>query len=839
MDFPAMTAAYRDILQRIRQSFPHPFSDRVHYSFFTHSIMRALDQVDALKSELPLLGKTTPVDYEAGRKAVLRDHPSTIEEVTAELVHYLEGMTLFGHPRTQQNVVPPSSIPSLIGVLLASMYNPNLTWDEYSRLVSLAEVETTAMTARLLGYDAEKAGGVFTFGGTGTTLYGVRIGLEKACPGVMRDGLHDDVAIFASDASHYCRYNIAGWMCLGTKRLVTIPTDDRNEINIELLGRQARTALKEGKRIGAFIATMGTTDAFGLDDLEAIVALRDQLVTGFSLCRTIPHVHADAVIGWAWSVFNDYDVEVNPLGFRRRTLRALAGATRRIRHLHLADSLGIDFHKTGFTPYISNLFLLKQRDDFRLISREPVRMRYLCRFGDYHPRMVTLETSRSGTGVLAALANLQTVRRRGHAGHARGTWWKWPQLAPRAPRRPRGDHRPQPRQLQDGHDLSRLSARMWTRFTSPGRSAPTPRSPTRCASTTTTTAASPSMFTPRRWRGEASFCRLTDCYRPTTYGEASLSNEIVHPVAVRGRGACEIVVREVRRRAIKSSSRSRSNDRPDSAIEAIRPSRSAVGPSAGGPGRSRIVRCSVWNARVVDDAFQFGEVGEESAFSRCGEGDARLGTGGRQGAVDLDQTGFVKNVKVPAEVAVGQRAQLFQLGEEQSLRLRGQGHEDAGAGLLVQDAVEAVVAEPARGIGRGNIAHGSISRKPEAESENAGRQQPDHAEQYADAPTRGRSGPLPRCSRSTPATRCQTATHPARRAEQIWQRRHRVPRPVEQQPTNRARRRRPNGKNAPDEETSANVTAAQPGEQARKHSVASPFASAGGRTRPRGRHNRG
>jgi L-2,4-diaminobutyrate decarboxylase len=91
---------------------------------------------------------------------------------------------------------------------------------------------------------------------------------------------------------------------------------------------------------------MGTTDAFGLDDLEGIIRLRDGLVQEFSLPYT-PHVHADAVIGWVWSVFTDYPTEENPLGFRRRTVRALAGACRRLRHLHLADSIGVDFHKTG------------------------------------------------------------------------------------------------------------------------------------------------------------------------------------------------------------------------------------------------------------------------------------------------------------------------------------------------------------------------------------------------------------------------------------------------------------------------------------------------------------
>src|SRR5262245_9999833 len=123
-----MAAPYRDILQRIRLAFPQPVSDRVHDSYFVHSILRALDQVDALKSQLPLLGKAAPADYEAGRRAAaLRDAPCSVEDVTAELVGYLQGTSIFGHPNTQQNVVPPTSIPSLIGVLLASLYNPKRT----------------------------------------------------------------------------------------------------------------------------------------------------------------------------------------------------------------------------------------------------------------------------------------------------------------------------------------------------------------------------------------------------------------------------------------------------------------------------------------------------------------------------------------------------------------------------------------------------------------------------------------------------------------------------------------------------------------------------------------
>jgi glutamate/tyrosine decarboxylase-like PLP-dependent enzyme len=407
-----MSVPYRKILDKMRLTFPQPVSNRVHDSYMVHTVMRALDGVDALKSELPVLGKREPLDYEAARRARLPEGSSSLEEVTPLLVRYLEGMTIWGHPRTQQNVVPPPSIASLIGMMLAELYNPNLAWDEYSHRVALAEVEVAAMTSALIGYDPKESSGVFTFGGTGTTFYGMKVGIEKAIPNAMENGVREDAVIFASDCSHYCRFNAAGWLGLGTKNLITIPTNTRNEIDIPSLRRAARGVLAEGRKIAGFICTMGTTDAFGLDDLEEVVKLRNELVEEFRL-PYCPHIHADAVIGWAWSVFNDYPFEENPLGFRPRTVRALAGACHRIRHLHLADSVGVDFHKTGFTPYVSSLVLFKSRDDLKLLLRSQESMPYLYQFGEHRPGMYTMETSRAGTGVLAALSNLRLFGKEG------------------------------------------------------------------------------------------------------------------------------------------------------------------------------------------------------------------------------------------------------------------------------------------------------------------------------------------------------------------------------------------------------------------------------------------
>ena len=161
-----------------------------------------------MKSEVPLLGRPHELDYSAAEQTEMAEEGQSVEEVTSLLVGKLEGLPIWGHPRTQINVVPPASIPSIIGSLLPAIYNPNLVSDDTSYGLMLTEAAVTAMVSRLVGYDAAQAAGVFTFGGTGTVLYGARLGIEKAFPDAMDNGVPAAGVILASTQSHYCRLNV-------------------------------------------------------------------------------------------------------------------------------------------------------------------------------------------------------------------------------------------------------------------------------------------------------------------------------------------------------------------------------------------------------------------------------------------------------------------------------------------------------------------------------------------------------------------------------------------------------------------------------------------------------
>ncbi|HPC85431.1 MAG TPA: STAS domain-containing protein [Smithellaceae bacterium] len=412
---PVPGKTYAELLPLIRGAFPSPVSNADADRQFLTAVAGGLEQIDQLKTDRPYLGRREAIDYSQARSRQIPENMSGVAETVAGIAEYLQGGFIWGHPHTQENVVPPTTVPSIIGNLFGAIYNPNVISDEYSYRVGLAEIETAAMCAALVGYNPQLSAGFFTFGGTGTILYGTRIGVEKASPGTFGRGLHEPLKLVASAAAHYAKINVLGWLGVGTDHLVSVPTDADNSMDLAELETNLRRILDSGEKIAAIIATMGTTDAFGIDNLQYIAGLRDSLAAEYQLPYR-PHIHADAVIGWAWSVFNDYDFDANPLAFNARTLRCLWDTHVNISALSLADSVGIDFHKTGFGPYVSSMFLCKNKDDLSLISRDAGLMPYLFQFGNYHPGIFTLETSRAGGAALASLANMKLFGKEGYRG---------------------------------------------------------------------------------------------------------------------------------------------------------------------------------------------------------------------------------------------------------------------------------------------------------------------------------------------------------------------------------------------------------------------------------------
>lgn len=320
-----------------------------------------------------------------------------LEEVNTELLKLLHD-----HPYHTKyfltNILPMASIPGIMGMIAAFLVNGNNLWDVYGPAGAEAEVRVISMMSKLIGYDALKSGGYTTWGGQGAVFSGLRIAIAKFVPDALQKGVPDNLYAFCSEAAHYSLFKSMEASGIGSDRLIRVRTNADSSMDVDDLVDKMEEVISRGGIPIYIVATTGTTDAMGIDDLEQIYAVSDKLAVHHGLHR--PHIHADSALGGFFAFFNDYDFAANPLELKKDVALALLSIQSKMRHLHLADSLCFDFQKLGQTPYVTSLFLVKDAADLRLMDLHPDETPYVGHrgYGQYHTGY-TLECSRMASSI--------------------------------------------------------------------------------------------------------------------------------------------------------------------------------------------------------------------------------------------------------------------------------------------------------------------------------------------------------------------------------------------------------------------------------------------------------
>ncbi len=373
----------------------------------TNLLYQALDELKK-QHHGTIIGKKQPIDYQAlFRNSQFPQQMQEETEVLKAILDLYQGVGLWGHPQMQSNVIPHPTRISVVTEALAARYNENSIWDHYGMSAARSEVMAIGMLADLIGFDKTKAGGIFTFGGTGCNLYASRIGIEKADPNAKYTGIRDRIVFFCSDVSHYSIKSSAIWTGIGLDNICVIPTDDDNTMRVDILEEELNKTIASGARIGCIFATMGTTDAFGLDPLKEIVKVRDKVAATIDYPI---HIHADAVIGWPYLTFKN-DTSLN--GLSDKLQHAVRYIVSKMTDLQYADSVGVDFHKTGWGPYLCSAFVVQNKSDFNLLEKFKNDMPYLYHGDGYQPGIFTLESSRPNYAQ-KALANMMVLGKAGY-----------------------------------------------------------------------------------------------------------------------------------------------------------------------------------------------------------------------------------------------------------------------------------------------------------------------------------------------------------------------------------------------------------------------------------------
>lgn len=309
-----------------------------------------------------------------------------------------------------ENVKGPANYASLIGAISCLLKNPNLCVDTYSLRSNELEIKAITALANLLFYHTDSPWGFFTMGGTISNMYGGKIGIEKVCPQAMHKGLagQPNVAGLVSEAGHYSNHTLAGWLGIGTNNLHSIPVDRSCAMRLDLLAAKLDELYQANTRVAFVVATFGSTDAFGVDDLIGIRAIIEEKAAKYGM--PVPHLHTDAAVGWILCFFNEFNAQNTPFKFNPEALPLIEAVGKQARKLLAVDSITIDFHKMGWGHYPSSAFIVNRRDDLKYLSRTKEDIPYFSEADYSHdPALFTLECSRPAIGPYSVMASLNGI----------------------------------------------------------------------------------------------------------------------------------------------------------------------------------------------------------------------------------------------------------------------------------------------------------------------------------------------------------------------------------------------------------------------------------------------
>lgn len=251
------------------------------------------------------------------------------------------------HPACLGHLHCPPLAVAVAADLVASTINSSLdSWDQAPAATVLESALVTEL-AGLAGYSPQRAGGVFTSGGTESNLMGLLLaraaairlhcGVEVAQHGLPHEAV-GRLRIYTSEAAHFSVQRSAALLGLGESAVVPISVDHAQRMDRSAL----RAELRRGDTIPmAIVATAGTTDFGAIDPLPELRAIADEY-----RCW----LHVDAAYGGGAL-------------FSSRLAHLLDGIAD-------ADSLALDFHKFGWQPIAAGLFLAKDSGTLTPLSRQ-------------------------------------------------------------------------------------------------------------------------------------------------------------------------------------------------------------------------------------------------------------------------------------------------------------------------------------------------------------------------------------------------------------------------------------------------------------------------------------
>jgi aromatic-L-amino-acid decarboxylase len=302
---------------------------------FRRNAHRLVDQIADFYQALPE-GRVTTGESPAEVRQALGDSPlpetaEPTEAIVETAWHLLKNHSLHnGHPLFAGYVTSSAAPIGALADLIASAINPNTGAWILSPMGTEIEAQSIRWIADFLGYPTN-CGGILVSGGNMANFIGFLAARTHAAKTIRAEGTQNtNLLVYASQETHTWVQKAADLFGLGTNAIRWIPTNSKQQLNLEALNNQLAEDRAQNLQPFLLVASAGTVSTGAIDPIRELsqIATRENL-----------WLHIDGAYG--------------------APAAALPGAGENLKSLHLADSLAVDPHKWFYTPLEAGCALVK------------------------------------------------------------------------------------------------------------------------------------------------------------------------------------------------------------------------------------------------------------------------------------------------------------------------------------------------------------------------------------------------------------------------------------------------------------------------------------------------
>lgn len=391
--------SYQDVCSQLKSRLLNDDdSNRYEYS---KMIMNGLAVTpESRKSSYCLGNKDFRYDEYLSSYEKIPIHPKDPNQTLYNSLKVLNGQTRWNSYLSFYNICPPTMMNAVSAATITKIYNPNGMIDRTCAGYLCMEKQLVRQLSNLLEIDPSASSGIFTSGGKVCLTYGVKCGLNRC---EREYNSTKSPVIITSNANHFSIEDVG--FQLGIKTCKRIPLTASQEIDYEKLDLCISNCMQNEIPIACIIVSGGNTMHSVVEDISRVKEIVKSNVNKFHVTY-IPYIYFDMVVGWPWLFYKIYDFDNNPLSIDDTIIKKISFITERLRNSNLADGFGFDFHKGGFSPYSTSLFVTKNKSDLYSINSLNGEIREeSC----YH----SFNNSRSTTGIIAAWNIIQSVATEG------------------------------------------------------------------------------------------------------------------------------------------------------------------------------------------------------------------------------------------------------------------------------------------------------------------------------------------------------------------------------------------------------------------------------------------